>query len=375
MSTALKDVYSPVFYDELFEALVNVVPDAKKDVFLSLIFDKEWEARELKDRMKHTSKVLHEFLPDDFEQGISTLIQMMDILIENGASEQNFAYMFFPDYVEQYGLEHVDISLKAMERITQFTSCEFAIRPFLLNHQDYVMDHMLKWSRHAHENVRRFASEGCRPRLPWAMALPELKKDPSSILPILENLKQDKSEFVRRSVANNLNDISKDHPQLTLQIAADWSGQHPDTDRLIKHGLRTLLKQGNRDALELIGYSSNQDLAIEDFRILTSKVNMGNSLEFAFELHNKATKTSQVRLEYAMYYLRANGSHSKKVFKISEKEYSPASQTTIVRKQSFRPITTRTYYVGTHYVSVIVNGVESERKGFELLPAKSRLKT
>ena len=366
MSTALKDVYSPAFYDELFDSLVKVVPAAKKDKLITLIFDDEWEARELKDRMKHTSRVLHEFLSDDFEQACLQLIQMMDIIIENGASEQNFAYMFFPDYVEQYGLDHIDTSLNAMERITQFTSCEFAIRPFLLNHQDNVMGQMLKWSQHAHENVRRFASEGCRPRLPWAMALPALKRDPSPILPILENLKQDKSEFVRRSVANNLNDISKDHPDQVLEIARVWSGAHPDTDRLIKHGLRTLLKQGNKHALELIGYGSNKDLAIEDFIIQTPEVKMGDSLAFSFKLHNTGKKASHVRLEYAMYYLRANGSHSKKVFKISEKEYSPHSQTSIVRKQSFRPITTRTYYPGEHFVSVIVNGVESEKKVFSL---------
>ncbi len=132
--------------------------------------------------------------------------------------------MVFTEYVENFGLEHYDISMSAMEFITQFISCEYAIRPFIIRYPGKAMKQMLQWSKHESLHVRRFSSEGCRPRLPWAMALPALKKDPTLILPILENLKDDSSEFVRKSVANNLNDIAKDNPDTVLGIVKRWQG-------------------------------------------------------------------------------------------------------------------------------------------------------
>lgn len=163
--------------------------------------------------------------------------------------------MFFPDYIERFGMEDYAVAVGTMERLTAFTSCEFAVRPFIKKHEGQMLEQMLGWSEHSSHHVRRLASEGSRPRLPWAMALPKLKKDPSPILPILENLKVDSSEYVRRSVANNLNDISKDNPDVALSVFRDWIGHSPETNRIVKHGCRTLLKQGVPEAMELFGFS------------------------------------------------------------------------------------------------------------------------
>jgi 3-methyladenine DNA glycosylase AlkC len=152
-------------------------------------------------------------------------------------------YIFLPDYIEQYGLEDFESSVKAIENVTRFVSCEFAVRPFILKYGGTMMKKMRTWSLHKSYHVRRLSSEGSRPRLPWAISIPELKKDPSPILPILENLKNDPSEWVRRSVANNLNDIAKDHPGLVIELARKWKGISRETDAIIKHGSRTLLKK------------------------------------------------------------------------------------------------------------------------------------
>ena len=170
-------------------------------------------------------------------------------------SEFGFVKMIFPDFVEVYGLDDWEASIPALEEFTQQTSAEFAIRPFIVRYPERTMAQMLEWAGHAHEGVRRLSSEGCRPRLPWAIALSALKADPSPILPILDRLKGDPSESVRRSVANNLNDISKDNPDVVIGVLRRW--QADDTDemhRLTSHALRTLLKAGNLDALALLGY-------------------------------------------------------------------------------------------------------------------------
>ena len=173
---------------------------------------------------------------------------------------------------------------KAIERITQFTSCEFAVRPFIIKYPKEMMKQMLVWSKHEHWGVRRLSSEGCRPRLPWAMALPNLKENPAPIIPILENLKNDISRFVRLSVANNLNDIAKDNPETVISLVKKWQGKSENVNWVIKHGSRTLLKQGNADVMEIFGFDTTKDITVKDFKISTPKVKIGDSLEFGFKL-------------------------------------------------------------------------------------------
>jgi hypothetical protein len=205
-----------------------------------------------------------------------------------------------------------------------------------------------------------------RPKLPWAMAVPVLKKDPQPVLVILENLKNDPSEWVRRSVANNLNDISKDHPHIVLDIAKRWKGIGKETDAIIKHGCRTLLKQGHAEILQYYGLEG-ANIQLTNFKVLTPKVKIGDALAFSFSICNNNTTAQVVRLEYAIYYRKANGMLSKKVFKISEKVYQPGEKADIVRKQKFVLITTRTFYAGKHEMSVIINGQEKITGEFVLV--------
>ncbi len=367
MAELLKNIYNDRFFEEFTQALSEVLPDFNKKQFLKEIYTENWGDKELKQRMRHITLCLHQQLSTNFEVNAKTLVAIIAQLLKNGRKENSLEYMLLPDYIEVFGQEYTDASLAAMEHITQFTSCEFAIRPFIIKSPKKILDEMLKWSTHKHPMVRRLASEGCRPRLPWAMALPALKKNPTPILPILENLKNDPSESVRRSVANNLNDISKDNPELVITIAKKWLGNNPETDWLVKHGCRTLLKQGHQEILPLFGFGAPKNILITDFKILTPKVKIGESLAFSATLTNTAKKDIKLRLEYALYYKKANGSLSKKVFKISEKIYAKASSTPIERKQSFKPITTRKFHLGEHKVALIVNGKEFEALPFELV--------
>ncbi len=179
----------------------------------------------------------------------------LSILKEVAPKFTDFESMVFPEFVDVYGQEHFELSLEALSYFTQFGSSEFAIRSFMNKDVDKVMDYMYELARHEHPYVRRFASEGCRPKLPWAKSVKALsdKMYLLKIVGILDLLKNDPSEFVRKSVANNLNDISKLDPDLVLDKAYSWHGHTKETDWILKHGLRTLLKKGNKRALELWG--------------------------------------------------------------------------------------------------------------------------
>jgi 3-methyladenine DNA glycosylase AlkC len=365
MSTLLKDLYSPLFYDRFADIVKEVLPSLDKERFIKAIFNEAFPAMELKQRMKHTAKVLHQFLPADFGKAASVIEQLITQLRKHNITKYSLEFMFLPDYIETYGLNDFDHAVKAIEVVTQYTSCEFAVRPFLIKYGDRMMQQMTAWSLHDNDKVRRLASEGMRPRLPWAIAVPLLKKEPSLILPILENLKDDSSEFVRRSVANNLNDIAKDHPEVVIQIANHWKGRNKETDAIIKHGCRTLLKQGHQAILQHYGLQS-EGISLDQFLIKTPTVKVGSTLDFSFSFINTTNIPQTVRLEYAIHYKRQKGQYSKKVFKISERVYEPNKQIIVKRRQSFKPITTRVFYEGEQRLSIIINGQEKEVQSFRL---------
>ena len=366
MAELFKNIYNQEFFDNFIDTVIQIKPDFNKKSFQKNIYDNEWENRELKQRMRHISIVLKNHLSENYTENVDFILKLIDQLEKNRYKKDSLEFMFFPDFIEFYGLENYKISVKAFERITQFTSCEFAVRPFIIKYQDKMIKQMNLLAGHRNPMVRRLATEGCRPRLPWAMAIPSLKINPEPIIPILENLKNDVSESVRRSVANNLNDISKDNPDTVISLVKKWQGKTKETDWLIKHACRTLLKQGNEEVMRLFGFGNVDNFKIDNFEVLTPKVKIGQFLEFTFKLKNISNSTSKARLEYGLYYQKANGSLSKKVFKISEKEYAKNSMTKINRKQSFKIITTRKFHLGLHQLSVIINGKKFEKLDFKL---------
>ncbi len=329
-----------------------------KPKFLNLIYNHTWESLELKEKMRHTSQCLHEVLPDNY-------IDALVVLVKAAPEIKGFEAMTLPDYVEVYGMNDWEESLNALGHFTRYSSSEFAIRPFLIQEPELVMQYMKKWAKSKHENVRRFASEGCRPRLPWAMALPEFKKDPTFVFEVLELLKNDDSEFVRKSVANNLNDISKDNPNLVLEITTAWIGKSKNTDWIVKHGMRTLLKNGNTQAMRLFGFGNPENLKIKNLKTDKTSYKIGESMSFSFILKNEETEECKVRLEYGLDFMKANGKQSRKIFQIVEKVYQ-SGENEVKRKHSFKNLSTRKHYPGEHQISIIVNGQVKASSTFQL---------
>jgi 3-methyladenine DNA glycosylase AlkC len=359
-----KNLYNDRFFASFTTVLSSQLKGFDKKLFLRKIHDDAWEARELKQRMKHIATTLHDFLPGSYDQSIEKIKAIITEIRKTTGPTGGLEHMIFTEYLELFGIEHYTASMEAMEFITQFISCEFAVRPFIIRYPDKAMKQMLKWSKHKSLHVRRFSSEGARPRLPWAMALPALKKDPSPLLPILENLKDDESEFVRKSVANNLNDIAKDHPDKVLQLAEEWQGVSPRTDWIIKHGSRTLLRKANPQALKLFGLAVSDKIVVDKLKLAVHHVAIGDSLDFSFVLTNTGKKPVKLRVEYGIDYMKSNGKANRKLFKITENTYQPDQAYAFKRSQSFRNLTTRKHYAGEHALSIVINGQELARKKF-----------
>ena len=364
MSNLLKDAYNNESLNKLALEIKSVYPPFPVDDFIEFTMDETWDNLELKDRCRKITMSLGKYLPANYSESIG----IIDKLITNyGSWLEGIFGMFFLDYIEVFGQneEDWDISISAIERYTPYESAEFAVRPFIINHEERMMAQMYAWSKHENKGVRRLASEGCRPQLPWAQSLPSFKKDPSPILPILEQLKNDPCEWVRKSVANNLNDISKTHPDLVIKIAKEWYGDNKDTDWIVKHACRTLLKKGNKEVLAIFGYGNAEAVNVENFNLEKNPVKIGEDLIFTFLL--TAKKDAKVRLEYGIDYVKAKGKRSRKVFKISEVSFNESEKKHYTRKHSFADVSVRKHYPGVHSVTLIVNGEECGVLDFELM--------
>jgi 3-methyladenine DNA glycosylase AlkC len=234
------------------------------------------------------------------------------------------------------------------------------------------MEQMSVWAKHPNEHVRRLASEGCRPRLPWGMALQNFKEDPGKVIDILEQLKNDSSLYVRKSVANNLNDISKDNPQIVINLLKKWKGKNLNTDWILKKGCRTLIKAANPEVMNLFGYAnfSGEELKITKASISASlaKIKIGESCELKYEIHIPKGKEVQIRIEYGIDFVKARGNTSRKLFLISDKTVEGGIHIKGKKTHSFADLTTRRHYPGKHQITLLVNGQKEADTIVDIIP-------
>lgn len=362
MPDPFKNIYNHELLCELASNIKMEYDEFESEEFIRSTLDETWEDLELKDRITKVSVNLGKYLPKDY----GTAIGIIDKVIVKYGTGLTGACGFFPIFVEIYGQDEKDwdVSVAALARYTQHASSEFAVRAFIINNEERMMAEMYKWSKDENEHIRRLSSEGCRPQLPWGQALNSFKKDPSPILPILEQLKTDPSPYVRKSVANNLNDISKTHPDLVISITKDWYGKNEYTDWIVKHGCRTLLKKGNREVLALFGCDDTTSIDINNLTLNTNSIAIGESVVFSFVI--SAKKTTKARLEYGVDYVKSNGKTSRKIFKISEIEFKAGEKKQYSKKHSFADVSIRKHYPGTHSITLIVNGMECGKLDLEL---------
>jgi len=356
----LKEEFNKEFISRLADEFFLIHQSFKKKAFVDELISAEWTNLELKERMRKITSTVHAYLPFDYTKQI----QVLKEVAPRFGGIQGF---IFSDFVQVYGLNDFKTSIHALEFFTAFSTGEFAIRPFIEMYPDECIKQLLIWSKSENHHVRRLSSEGSRPKLPWATPLRGFIKDPTPVFPILENLKNDESLYVRKSVANHLNDISKNHSELVLSICKNWYGKTKNTDWIAKQALRTLLKKGNKEALAIFGTSNADKIEVEALQLSKNKLKIGDEFTFTFELKNTDKIEQILRLEYIIHFMKSNGSVSPKIFKITETILSAQAKKQWVKKHQFANLTTRKHYTGKHQLAIVVNGDVKQMLDFELV--------
>jgi 3-methyladenine DNA glycosylase AlkC len=267
-----------------------------------------------------------------------------------------FRYLPFVFFVAEHGLDHFDTAMAAQHALTKRFTAEFSIRAYLDRFPHRTLERLHTWATDDNVHVRRLVSEGTRPRLPWAPRLRQFQEDPLPVIELLEILKDDEAEYVRRSVANNLNDISKDHPALAVKTAARWWNDDPDTRRMVRHGLRTLIKAGDPNALAILGFGSDSPVQLQTVIIDPAEVHIGASVRITADFNNPSSSQGEVLVDFVVQFVKASGASSPKVFKGGERSIPPGGSTRVSKLVSVAQHSTRTHYPGVHKVGIQING-------------------
>jgi 3-methyladenine DNA glycosylase AlkC len=329
---------------------------------------------EMKVRAMQIASALEQTLPADFDAACAVIetslappVPLEGVAGERVDLEKGLAgWIVWPlgEYVARAGIDHPERALRCLHALTQRLTAEFAIRPFIVKHPGLTLATMLAWTKDPSAHVRRLASEGSRPRLPWGLRLQALVQDPSPTLPILEALCDDPSDYVRRSVANHLNDIAKDHPEWVVRwVKAHLRGASPERLALLKHASRGLIKDGHASMLALWGAGQSFQGSAR-FKLSARKVAVGDNLGLTLQL--ASTAAQKLVIDYAVHHVKANGERTPKVFKGWTLTLDAGEKAELTKQHSLKPVTTRRYHAGRHAVDIRINGEPVATAEFDL---------
>ncbi len=367
---SLKDhLFNREKVEYLSELIQKQAPLFDQRRFVKLVL-KPFPDLELKQRIQHITETLREMLPDDYRSSIKILLASLPEELDPNKTDDDFGDFIFAPYsyyVASYGCvqKELSFSLNSLEEMTKRFSVEFAIRSFLIKFPEQTLKKINRWATHKNYHVRRLASEGIRPNLPWGQKADVPLK---SIIQILDQLYFDPTRFVTRSVANNLNDVSKQKPELVIQTLKKWkkSGkqEEKELDYIINHSLRTLIKQGNPQAMTLLGYPLDPKVSVRQFVIKKRTIKIGESLEFMMDL--LAEKNAKLLIDYSIYFRSKNGENRQKVFKLKKVDVKKGEMLKIDKKHPLKVMTTRKLYPGKHHLEIRAVYLPIERFGWGL---------
>jgi 3-methyladenine DNA glycosylase AlkC len=367
MAEPLKNSFGPDVAVSVGTMIFTVEPTFDQARYEALALD-GYEDLELTPRAHRIADALAVTLPADRKQAMIIITGSLGPEIEEAelTGMESFRYLPFVFFVAEHGLDHFDTALTTQYELTKRFTAEFSIRAYLDRYPDRTLDRLRLWARDDNVHVRRLVSEGTRPRLPWAPRLRRFQQDPAPVIELLDMLKDDPEEYVRRSVANNLNDISKDHPELAAEIAARWWNDDPNTRRLVRHGMRTLIKAGDPRALAVLGYTADSPVVLNSWSIEPPRVVIGAAVRLTAELDNRSDRTGEALVDFVVHFVKANGRTSPKVFKGGERSLPPGGTSRVTKKISVAQHSTRTHFPGVHRVDVQINGVTYPAGKFEI---------
>lgn len=346
-----------------------------KDKFLSAVMSK-LNTFELKARIDWITTQLEQHLPSDFQKATQSILRSLPPPLDPSKSDDDFGdFIFAPfgEFIARQGLsrEHLSNALDALKELTQRFSMEHAMRPFLLTFPEETLQRLNEWVDDKNYHIRRLVSESTRPLLPWS---PRLALPHTATLPLLDRLHADPTRYVTRSVANHLNDIAKSHPQKVIERLKDWQSQQQQQSQelqwMTRHALRTLIKQGDAAAMRVLGFNPTPKIQAGGIELEHRAVRLGDSLVFKIQL--SASRNESIVIDYAIDFLKASGSHSRKVFKLSEVQLSKGDSITVSKKHKLRAdATTFRLYPGEQHLTIQVNGIPIATTTFQILAAKN----
>lgn len=372
MPEPIKNFFSPRLVRLLAADITRVEPAFPAQAFIRQA-TAGLEELELLGRARHIARALGEHLPRDYPRAVDVLLRSVGrkyVPEEQVISGMEpFFYMPHTLFVAEYGLEHFELSLKAQHQLTKRFSAEFSIRPFIAKDPERIFAQLLAWTTDPDPLVRRLCSEGTRSRLPWALRVAWLDANPKRVLELLERLRDDSASVVRRSVANNLNDLGKVHPDLVVQTCHRWlKGASPELQQLVRHALRSLIKKAHPGALSLLGNGSHPQIEITQVRLAPSVIHVGDELRFSFLLRSAAAHSQELLVDFTVHFVKANGSLRPKTFKLKKLTLAGNATAALEGKISFAAMSTRRHYPGRHHLEALVNGIAYPLASFDLRP-------
>ncbi|MGB0844960.1 MAG: hypothetical protein ACPGVN_09490 [Alphaproteobacteria bacterium] len=370
-----KNNFNPTMVAEMATHFQRAEPTFPVDAFIATATE-NFDQLELKQRSDQICAGLVQHMPSDFRQACELMVKALhpgdevelDLISNtmNADGIRGWGIMPMCEFVAAKGLNDFDFAMEILSKLTSRFSAEFAIRHFFVKDPKRAVEISLDWCESPNHHIRRLASEGSRTRLPWGLRLTDFCDDPAPLLLILEKLKDDPEEYVRRSVANNLNDIAKDHPDVVANIAKHWLvNASPNRIRMVKHACRTLIKQGHTATLEALGYGAPKVDGVE-LSIETPTVVLGGKLEFTLSVTSASDETQPLLIDFIVHHKKANGGTSPKVFKWKTLEIKAGQSLKLKKAHPMNPITTRVYYAGLHGLEIQINGQSFLKQDFEL---------
>jgi 3-methyladenine DNA glycosylase AlkC len=360
---ALKDWFDEARYRSL-AALLKAAAGRRfqERRFLELALAPDLPVLGLMDRLRRATAATHAALPLPYRDQVAVLKQ-----VAPGIGHE-FVAIYLCDFVAAHGADDPAFSLEALAFLTRFGSAEFAVRPFLQRDLRGTLAVMQEWAGSDCRHARRLASEGSRPRLPWGMRLAALVADPAPAFPILTRLRDDSCPSVRRSVANHINDISKDHPGLALDLLEGWDlGASACRLWIARHACRTLVKRCHPRALALLGFEPPAAIRSE-LAVTPAAAPIGSSVELDAVLHNDSAAPQRLAVDFVVHYVKASGKTSAKVFKWSVQTVAPGATLRLRKELALQERTTRRHHPGTHKIALQISGAPGAAAEFELLP-------
>jgi 3-methyladenine DNA glycosylase AlkC len=362
MAEPLKNAFSPAVVAGIADDLARVTPGFDQAAFLRQA-TKGLIDLELTARGRHVATVMRAHLPQDYQAALRALVASFGppLTVTEGFGMAVFRYLPHANFIADHGpgeTKHLDASLAALHALTRRFTAEWAIRPFIESHYDHTMGVLRRWIEDDNAHVRRLVSEGTRPRLPWAGRLRCFQQDPAPAIALLDRLVDDAELYVRRSVANHLGDIAKDHPELAVATAKRWVAERDTAERrwVAAHGLRSLAKQGHAGALVVLGVGERPRVTLSQVAITPRRPRIGGRVVISATLTATGKRPQDLRVDLVVHYAKANGGTGAKTFIIDRVQMKPGAELIIEHPLKLADLTTRVHHPGEHRVELLVNG-------------------